>query len=202
MVKQSDSIVLSFNDVNFIHGKLHADLEFSKDERVLLSGDNGVGKTSLLNYLKLNQKLIEIDSFFISQNDIPRHEVLSTIHLLNILKNSIRERFNEKQFRDFVQSLGIESLLNRSVKSLSGGERQLMKLALGFAIKADFYFIDEPFNNLSFSNREKVRSYLKNNLNGFFIIDHFSKEWEDDFNREYHLTHNESQLELSEVCHV
>lgn len=202
MPSQSDSIILKLNDVNFIHGKLHAEIEFTTNNKILLSGDNGAGKTSLLNYLKTNQNLIPVECFFISQNDLPRHEVLTANHLFEILQKSISERVNDTQFKEFISQMNIESLFDQSINSLSGGERQLIKLALSFAIKADFYFIDEPFNNLSSLNREKVRGFLRDKIKGFFIVDHFSKEWREEFDHEYKLTLSDSVLKISEVKNV
>jgi len=53
----------------------------------------------------------------------------------------------------WAQRLGIEGLLNRSARQVSGGEAQRTALARAFVLRPDILFLDEPFAALDASSR-------------------------------------------------
>ena len=194
-------IEINLQQVPFVHGQMSGMLSFDSSQKVLLLGDNGAGKTSLIEYVKSIQDRVDAKLFFLSQNSLPQHDALATIDLLNIIKKSLPERFNQIQFDEFVELLGLHSLVEQKLSTLSGGEEQLVKLSLCYAVDADFYLLDEPFNNLSKLNREKVRGFLINNLKGFLVIDHFSDEWSSRLDKKFILRRDNRVLSLKELDH-
>lgn len=65
--------------------------------------------------------------------------------------------------------LGISSLMDKRVLSLSIGERAKAELLLCLIRPADVYFLDEPFSSLDEASRKKVSSYL-NGLAGDHLV--------------------------------
>ncbi len=55
---------------------------------------------------------------------------------------------------DWAGRLGIEGLLNRSARQLSGGEAQRTALARAFVLQPEILFLDEPFSALDAHARE------------------------------------------------
>lgn len=68
-------------------------------------------------------------------------------------------------FDDAIELFSLEPLLNRSPKSLSGGERQAVALARAFAVpNTQLMLLDEPFNGIGRTTRDVLLSRMKARL--------------------------------------
>lgn len=139
--------------------------------RYHLLGNNGVGKTTLFNLLTNNLKpqegSIQIDKDFVYINQFP-------LLLENVsIKNNILF-FNKNKKKDIIKKL-IECKIdtNKKVKSLSGGQKQLVYLLINLISDYNLYLIDEPFNNLD-QNRISLVKDLIDEKNNVIIIDHLN----------------------------
>ena len=69
--------------------------------------------------------------------------------------------FMHKRVAKTISDLGIENLADRSVFSLSGGEKQLLAFASVYAMNPQVYVLDEPSANLDHAAMEKLRRILE-----------------------------------------
>lgn len=155
-------------------------LKFGNKGFICLVGESGSGKTTLLNIIgKLEQpdsgKVIfngnnikNIDSSFYSNqlvsfinqnyNLIAKYTVLENI-LLPIELRRIRSPCNVD---NILKMLGIYSLKNKKVISLSGGEKQRVAIARCIVQNTRAILADEPTGALDSENAYSVMRILKN----------------------------------------
>lgn len=151
---------VSFENRLNVSGKdLVCSLDIEHGKAHLLSGDNGVGKTTLLTFLKIHQdeffpgkKVVFVDQYPL----LPLNSV-SFCDLKSILADQRHEHLSK--FSE-VESL-ISPFTNQSVKTLSGGQNQIVKLVLALYLSGDIFFLDEPLQFLDEEMRSKVKSILK-----------------------------------------
>jgi ABC-type lipoprotein export system ATPase subunit len=122
----------------------------------IIRGKNGTGKSLLINYLY--QKLIirKEKAVFIDQtNDriLENEGVLQNIALIDNVDEL-------KKIESKLQELNMSYLLEHTSKELSGGEKRLICLLRGLLAEADYYFIDEPTNDLDYEITSKIADLI------------------------------------------
>jgi molybdate/tungstate transport system ATP-binding protein len=68
---------------------------------------------------------------------------------------------SEKWVGWLMEQLGLQSLANRSIQHLSGGEKQRVSLARALAVNPSVLLLDEPLSALDPNFREDIRDILK-----------------------------------------
>lgn len=147
-------------------------------EITVISGDSGSGKTSLLNILGLLDTQSQYQYYWNNQeikaySSLRRNTVSYVFQDYNVIDDlSIKDNFrvmfyiaNQKYDADKVHSLlDLVSLsyhqLNQKSKSLSGGEKQRLALALALVKEPQLLLLDEPTANLDEDNAHKVVEIL------------------------------------------
>jgi ABC-type multidrug transport system ATPase subunit len=141
----------------------------------LLTGPNGIGKSSFLNALKHDVLSIFSKRKVAFMDQFPLAPV-NEVRLLDVLKmmSGSFEHFDQAQARRLIKMFDIDYLVNRSIKLLSGGENQLVKFILAASQRVDFYFLDEPLQFLDKEKLKLVKSHLEllAKTSCVFIIEH------------------------------
>lgn len=161
--------------------KLHVEPgSFTDSEIVVLLGENGCGKTSLVRMLagllKPDEDDAEVPELNVSykpQKISPRFE--GTVRQL--LHAKIRDAWLHPQFMtDVTKPMNIDGLLDQEVKHLSGGELQRVALVLALGKPADVYLIDEPSAYLDSEQRvitaKMIKRYILHSKKTAFIVEH------------------------------
>lgn len=84
------------------------------------------------------------------------------IDVKSFLYNNIRHAMNTPIFiQEVINKLEINKLYNLTVKSLSGGEQQLLSIVITLGKPVDIYLLDEPSANLDAEMRLLVAKVIK-----------------------------------------
>jgi len=161
--------------------KLHVEEGgFTNCEIVVLLGENGTGKTTLVSLLagkqKPDEKTGEIPELSISvkpQHISPKYE--GTVK--ELLGERLGEVFYKQHFiSEIIKPLSVDKLFDLYVKKLSGGELQRTALVLALGKAANVYLIDEPSAYLDSEQRVIAAKLLKRfTLNAnktSFVVEH------------------------------
>lgn len=153
--------MIRIENINKQFKKLHAlngiNAHFNKGQVISLIGPNGSGKTtlikSILGLVKPNSGQIFFNDEAISQNVEYRKNIgympqigrypdnMKIGQLFKMIKN-IRE---EKEWdEELYYRFKLDTILDKSMKALSGGTRQKVSAALAFLFNPDVLILDEP----------------------------------------------------------
>ncbi len=180
--------------------KLHAlnniNLEFKKGEVISLIGPNGSGKTTLIkSILGLVQPAsgsILFDGVPINQQvEYRRHigympqigrypDNMKIGQLFSMIKNI---RGNEKPFdEELYYKFKLDTILEKSMHSLSGGTRQKVSAALAFLFDSNVLILDEPTAGLDPLSSEILKDKIvaeKNKGKLILITSHILSDLEE-----------------------
>eukprot|EP00118_Oscarella_pearsei_P000392 m.4848 g.4848 ORF g.4848 m.4848 type:complete len:602 (+) comp11406_c0_seq1:32-1837(+) len=167
-VKRGDNFELSVK-----HG------EFTDSEIVVMLGENGTGKTTMIRLLAGHLKPesgVEVPKLMVSykpQTISPKFD--GTVRQL--LHSKIRDSYIHPQFiADVMKPLLVESIMDQEVKFLSGGELQRIALTLCLGKPADVYLIDEPSAHLDSEQRlhaaKVIKRFILHAKKTAFVVEH------------------------------
>lgn len=154
--------------------------EFSDSEILVMMGENGTGKTTLIKLLAGaikpdagSEDLAKLNVSMKPQKIAPKFP--GTVRQLFFKK--IRGQFLNPQFQtDVVKPLKIDDIIDQEVQHLSGGELQRVAIVLALGIPADIYLIDEPSAYLDSEQRiicsKVIRRFILHNKKTAFIVEH------------------------------
>ena len=163
-----------------------------------LIGPNGIGKTTVLNILSGNLKPnVGLFSKKVPWNSIiekfkgtelqdylevlarkgveigykPQHVDLIPNTWKGSVKNLLKKHVG---YEKVVERLGIQEMLEKDVKTLSGGELQLLAVAAVLSKNHDFYFFDEPSSYLDVKQRLLVAKEIRNlsKIKEVMVVEH------------------------------
>lgn len=151
------------NNINKQFGKLKAldnvSVNCNKGECIALIGPNGSGKTT---FIKCILGMVVCDSGFITFNSknilhdwqyrakigympqIGRYpDNMSIGQLLDMMKD-IRNEKNVEMDEELIEKFELKKLLDKRMRTLSGGTRQKVSASLAFLFNPDVLILDEP----------------------------------------------------------
>ena len=167
-----------------------ASLSVEKGEVVGLIGDNGAGKSTLIktlvgvhspddgiikirgekvsNWNALKARESGIETVFQDRALCPQQSIVWNIFMGKELKypfGFVREKEQIKEANRLIREIGFTSKLINAlspVGNLSGGERQGVAIARAIYNNAELIILDEPTNNLSLNETQKVFDFVLN----------------------------------------
>ena len=158
-------------------------LKCETNDIIGILGRNGSGKSTLLKiifgieaadfkFVRINSvvktktsELLDQISYLPQDNFIPSSFTVEKTIGLSISKNMISRFHNDEM---------IQSILDKKIKHLSGGELRYLEIKLVLNTNSKFVLLDEPYNGLSPVMIEKVNQLIlsKGDEKGIIITDH------------------------------
>lgn len=153
---------------------------FEQGKVTALIGENGAGKSTLLGLLSFILPAEPGEIVFAGEkvNKNKRSILIKSVGLVQqnpyLLKGSVTRNIElglkfhgvdiverETRVRNMLRMLKIESLADRSVKSLSGGESQKVAIGRALVLDPEVILFDEPFTYLDSDFVEEFESLIK-----------------------------------------
>lgn len=153
---------------------------FRHEANYLLTGDNGTGKTTLLNLLgglyrpvdgkilyggKVSAKKENLISYVLQEDPVFDFDVRTLFAMLD--GKAQRIAFSIANYLGLPE----EVMDDVPITSLSGGERKKVFLAVGLAADSKWLFLDEPTNHLDRQGKEALVTLLRKRK-GIFMVSH------------------------------
>jgi len=158
------------NNVSFVAGD---------GELAVLLGPSGCGKTTLLRCVA-GLESVDKGEIYIGDEMVnplpPRERDLSMVFqgfslfpTMDVRENiafplrvrGVATRTADERVNEVAKLLGIEQLLDKSPKEISGGEQQRVAIGRAIARKPNAFLMDEPLSSLDAPLRAQLRSELK-----------------------------------------
>jgi ABC-type cobalamin/Fe3+-siderophores transport system ATPase subunit len=141
------------------------DISFSLEPGKILAvvGNNGSGKTTLLNqlYKKYSENSAFVPQFFnISSFSVRDFVGLGLVsQFAKFQLNYSKEQKN--QIEQILELTGLKNLAETPMTKISGGERQIAKIAQSLVKNPEVLFLDEPISHLDLLNSSLVLSLVR-----------------------------------------
>lgn len=156
-------------------------IEISFD-RLQLAGRNGVGKSTLLHsiYMGSYQGSITLDGMEL--NDQRKNSKMISYVPQDkefVEQSSVKYNFkvhdiDPQKALEFVSKFDSSILLTNNISKLSGGQRQIINIAIGFLKTSVLLILDEPFNNLSVKNRMILEEMMNLETRPIVYVSHLN----------------------------
>jgi len=182
--------MITINNISKHFGKLKAldqlNLQFNSGECIALIGPNGSGKTtlikSILGMVVPDEGSILFNIISISKNwkyrsqigympQIGRYPDNMTIgQVINMMKD-IRKSEKNLLDEELIEKFALQDIMNKRMRTLSGGTRQKVSASLAFLFNADVLILDEPTAGLDPVSSEILKEKIvKEKTKGKLII--------------------------------
>lgn len=188
-------VLFKLKNVKYKNIIKYPDLEIKAGITTFITGESGVGKSTLLKLLNgvltptdgnvwlVDEKVLNIDSI-----ELRRKVLLVGQSAFLFDEQSIRENFRmffnyrdeilpcDDEIKAFLTICSIEMSLDGCVYELSGGEKQRVFIAIHLALGFEVLMMDEPTSALDEKNGSallaNIKSYCKENKKSLIIISH------------------------------
>lgn len=155
--------------------------ELYRGEIIGILGPNATGKTTFIKMLAGKEKpdkgkgISGLELAYKQQRLVLNKKEAGMV-LRDFIKTRSRRKSLGKEEKRIIRFLGLEKLLERDIKKLSGGEVQASFIAAALLKESDLMLFDEPSAFLDVEQRLRVAKLLRNRTESMeipcFVVDH------------------------------
>ncbi len=168
-----------YPDVNIKLGSFELDIKsgsFSNSEIIVLLAENACGKTTFIRLmagLYPDKHVTDLKISYKPQKINPTKD----LSVRSLLFEKLGMNWQYPQFQtDVCKPLKLDEVLDRDVKSLSGGELQKVAIILALGKPADVYLLDEPSAYLDSEQRiivsKAIKRFILHSHKMAFVVEH------------------------------
>jgi ABC-2 type transport system ATP-binding protein len=172
-VIEVEGLIKNYDDVEAVRG---VDLHVDAGEVFALLGPNGAGKSTIVEILEGHRTktsgAVSVLGFDPTARDRAYRERIGIV----LQETAIEEQLTVKEAIDIygsmypkrrptgelIEIVGLEEKSDARIKTLSGGQRRRIELALGIVGDPDLIFLDEPTTGFDPSARRQAWTIVKN----------------------------------------
>ncbi|MEG1309819.1 MAG: ABC-F family ATP-binding cassette domain-containing protein [Bacilli bacterium] len=178
-LREGSKIPLKVNDISFGYTEKNIinNLSFniSNNERFLIVGENGVGKSTLLKLIIGIYKPLKGTIWYGNKTDVAYYA--QELEILDqektIIENIDNDRYSERELRTTLGNfLFYDEDPFKKVKVLSPGEKARVGLCKIMLKQANFIVLDEPTNHLDPETQRIIGENFKNYEGTLIIVSH------------------------------
>jgi len=134
-------------------------------QKIIITGPNGVGKTSLLRSIEQLENSTSINlsgKIKVGYLDQEQEDIDTTITAVEYIKEASGNKLNQGQVLELLYRFGISSHndLYRPIENLSTGTIRKLQLAGIIASGANLLLLDEPTNHIDIMSMETIEEQL------------------------------------------
>ena len=183
-------------------------LEINQGELFGLLGVNGAGKTTLIKILcgltKKNSGLVKISGYDLDKDIDKIKEIIDISPQETSVANNLSVKENLEFFasiygsgqdviNDIVETFSLEEVLGQKAKTLSGGYKRRLSIAIALVSRPKILFLDEPTLGLDVFARRELWTIIKKLHKSITIIltSHYLEEIENLCDRVAILSHGQ-----------
>ncbi|MCE3013620.1 MAG: ATP-binding cassette domain-containing protein [Proteobacteria bacterium] len=128
-----------------------------------LKGENGLGKTSLIEELKLHWKELnpELRYAFTDQEELNGFQDLSVTGLMDVFWEVTQGRHSQSDWREIPLFVKSQKLWDKNIRQLSGGENQWVKILMMLSLDSEVWILDEPYQSLDAHKQGELTELLQ-----------------------------------------
>lgn len=182
---------------SFLPGySLKGDIFLPEVGMVLVSGENGIGKSTLCRYL-YDRQLLGEEIVWIESNQFRSIYPLTVESVLQLFLASAHS-LNQDRFQQLYSLFKIKEWNKRIWGELSSGQGQMLKLIMGLSVESRYFLLDEPVHFLDQDKLNGLSDFLKDLMKSSLIIlvDHRHDWFKGEILNCYHLRKNGQEILL------
>lgn len=175
--------MIVFNDVTFLYNDNNVILKNAKfkvedDKITVLLGENGSGKTTILNMIDgillpdKGEIIVTNDCLYITDNP-SLYDYLTGYEYIDLIR-SLATVDDEQKIKKLINSLSLDDEGDKLIMNYSLGMKHKLSLLTALLLNHKMITIDEPLASLDPKSQESMINYFKNikNQKSFLITTH------------------------------
>ncbi len=176
----ADNITKSYNGIDYVPNFSYI---INKDDRLGIVGDNGCGKTTLINMLcgKVSPdsgsvevgETVKIGVFAQENNDVYSHENERPIDYIRDVAEYVQNGKDKISASQLMERFLFDGDMQYSlISKLSGGEKRRLYLLKVLMSAPNILFLDEPTNDLDIETLTVLEDYIQGFSGAVIIVSH------------------------------